>query len=264
MEKEYKNRIISWVQQALKDENFDKIDVDFPSSDSTGGYAAEIVYTTVEAQKGKDKKHYDLIVKKNKESEIVMDTLNFREVYQKEVYLYSTYLPYLKKFAEKRGSAPFDNIPHCYGTVNENDHYVIIMENLKPKNYRTHPLGGEAMSIEHARLVFTAYAKWHALGLAVRDQDPDVLKAFKKPRHLLENEFLMKNITASIENELETVSEKYKNMNDLKMSEVLLKLKRNYADAFRDMLENKDEKHLIVRHGDSWNNNYMFHFVSVI
>ncbi|XP_044746572.1 uncharacterized protein LOC123308095 [Coccinella septempunctata] len=260
MDKEIKTKIISWVKDALKQEKLDKIDVKFPVTDATGGYSAEIVYVDVRAEKGLETKCYNLIVKKNKDNEVIMDTMNFREVYKKEVYLYSTYVPFLKKFAEKRGSAPFDNIPRCYGTVNETNHYVIVMENLKPKNFRCHPLGGDAMSLDHVKLVITAYAKWHALGLAVRDQDPDVLKGFGKPRHLLENEYLMKSICASIENEMDYVSEIYKKNNDLKPVEVLQKLKENYVQMFRDMLENKDEDVLIARHGDSWNNNFLFHF----
>lgn len=258
---EIKNKIISWVEDAIfQDGKYDKIDVVFPDCDTTGGYSAEIVYVTVEAQKGKDKKNYDIIVKKNKDSETIMDTLNFREIYQKEVHLYSTYIPYLKKFAEKRGSTPFENIPKCYGTVNVKNHYVIIMENLKPKNFLCHPLGGDAMSLDKVKLVVEAYAKWHALGLAVTDQDPKILETFGKPKHLLENEYLMKNITASIENEIESVAELYKAKNDPKMVEILQKLKKEYAGRFRDMLENKDEDHLVVRHGDSWNNNFLFHF----
>jgi len=260
MTSESKTKIISWIQDALKEEKFDKIDVEFPDCDSTGGYAAEIVFVNVTAQKGDDKKNYELVVKKNKDSETVMETMNFREVYKKEVFQYSTYIPYLRKFAEKRGSEPFGNIPYCYGTVDEKNHLVIIMENLKPKNYRCHPLGGDAMSLDHVKLVVTAYAKWHAFGLAVRDQDPEVLGAFEKPRHLLENEYLMKNITAAIENELDFVSDLYKAKYDLKLVEILQRLKNEYAGRFRDMLENKDEEHQIARHGDSWNNNFMFHY----
>lgn len=54
---EIKNKIISWVEDAIfQDGKYDKIDVVFPDCDTTGGYSAEIVYVTVEAQKGKDKK----------------------------------------------------------------------------------------------------------------------------------------------------------------------------------------------------------------
>ncbi|KAL3288014.1 hypothetical protein HHI36_002466 [Cryptolaemus montrouzieri] len=64
----------------------------------------------------------------------------------------------------------------------------------------------------------------------------------------------------TIHNELEFIIKIYEEKNRSFMIEKLKLLKESYADLGTEILSNKNEDYLVIKHGDTWNNNYLFRY----
>lgn len=254
---ENEERITSWLTEIFHDQNFDSCTIEFQDFDKNGGYIGEMNFADVIAEKNGVRQIIRVIIKKNKESDEVMKILNGRQVYASEVKLYSKVLKAFNDFAKENNTAPFEYLPHCYGTINREDLYVIIMENLKPKGFKIHELQ-QHMDLDHVKLVLEAYGRWHAFNLAFRDQKP---KIFQTLGTIMENTKMVKMYKNTVKYEIDETIKLFKNKNE-NIVEKLKKLSENYIEMMDDALRIKNENYLVLKHGDSWNNNFLFHYVS--
>ncbi|KAL3287551.1 hypothetical protein HHI36_002019 [Cryptolaemus montrouzieri] len=260
MENEEKQRIIKWVHNVLKHKNFDKIYIEFPDYNTGGGYAAEMAFVDVTGDKEGSKDIISLIVKKSKVDLMTNSELNFIDLYKNEINLYSKILPHFQKMLKEKQMEPFKNIPKCYGTVNEDNRYIIILENLKNKNFKLHDIT-KPFDLVHTRLVFEAYAYWHALSFALEDQDPQKFKEFKECNKGFTSPKFIDLSIATINKEMDSLIEIYKEKNNRSdIIEKLKILKESNRDLSIDIFSVKDEDYQVIRHGDCWNNNFLFHY----
>ncbi|KAK9872372.1 hypothetical protein WA026_017830 [Henosepilachna vigintioctopunctata] len=241
MDHKIQHKITTWIQDVFKNRNYEEIKVKFPATDTSGGYAAEMIYVNLVGVKDGKEENTSIIVKKGRDSSVLQDTLNLSRAYASEVRLYAKYIPYLQKFAEKRNVKPFDNIPFCYGTVDTDNQYVIFMENLKERHYKLHDIE-KPIDLNHAELVIIAYAKIHALWLALRDQEPKVFDEFKGecgPNFVGTKVF--ECIIETAHKELDSVIDIYKEKKKPHIIDKLTTLKQNYERLLSDTFLNKDE-----------------------
>ncbi|KAL3287552.1 hypothetical protein HHI36_002020 [Cryptolaemus montrouzieri] len=261
MENEEKQRIIKWVNHVLKDESFDKINIAFPDFYNTGGgYAAEMTFVDVAVEKRESKEIINLIVKKSKIDFTSNSELDFIDLYKNEINLYSKIVPYFQNMLKEKHAEPFKNIPKCYGTVSEDNRYIIILENLKIKNYKLHDIT-KPFDLVHVKLVLEAYANWHALSFALKDQDPRAFEKLKEYNKGFANSKTIDFFISTIYKEIDYVVEIYeKKKMRSDIIEKLKILKGNFKDLCIETFRGSDEDYEVIRHGDCWNNNFLFHY----
>ncbi|KAK9872366.1 hypothetical protein WA026_017824 [Henosepilachna vigintioctopunctata] len=261
MSEELKKTIISWVKEVLSDQGFTEIQVDFPEYDPSGGYGSEMVMVNVTGERNKSKEVLSLIVKRSIDDILDTNSLNFRVFYDNETNFYSKIVPYLRQFAMDKGSKPFDSIPYCYGTIQRENRHVIVMENLKKKGYKVHEIENP-QDLHHTKLILKAYGEWHALCFALRDQQPKKFEEFSNTNSsekVLEAKGFSYMIT-TIEKELQFLMDIYKTRGITLVADKLELLKNNFGTMIHDFMLGKNESYLVIRHGDCWNNNYLFHY----
>lgn len=256
-------KLKSWLKNIFEKDGFNILEFDFPNYDTTGGNSADIIFVSITAhnERNQNEQVFEIIVKKNKQNDLVLNESDLKLVYSTEINLYSEIVPYYQTFAEKRNAPIFDNIPQCFGTVNIEKNYIIFLENLKPKNFRLNKLE-ELMNLNQAKLVLKAYANWHALNLACRDQEPEKFAYFEELMSPTKASSICELFVTSMTAEIEAAIELFRKEGCLEIMNHLLSLKEKYATKFRECFYNKDESHLVVRHADCWNNNFLFHYVS--
>ncbi|KAK9872367.1 hypothetical protein WA026_017825 [Henosepilachna vigintioctopunctata] len=261
MGEELKKTIISWVKEVLGDQGFAKIQVDFPEYDPSGGYTSEMVMVNVTGERNKSKEVLSLIVKRSMDGMLENDNSIFSVFYDNEINFYSKIVPYLRQFAIDKGLKPFNSIPHCYGTIQREKRKVIVMENLKKKGYKVHEIENP-LDLHHTKLILKAYGEWHALSFALRDQQPNKFEEFSytnSSKKLLEAKGSSYMIT-TIKKELQFLMDIYKTRGITLAAEKLELLKNNFETMSHDFMLGKKESYLVIRHGDCWNNNFLFHY----
>ncbi|XP_045481828.1 uncharacterized protein LOC123685974 [Harmonia axyridis] len=249
----------SWISDVFKARNFETIEVDIIDDDNKGGSLGDIIFVKVVGRAEQNIQTFNILIKRGKSNSVILDDLNLRVAYMNEINLYSKIIPFLRKFAEHRNLTPYENIPQCFGTITKEDLYVILMENLRPKGFKMCQLN-EPQSLACVKLVLEAYAKWQALCLAVKDQEPDVFKTFGEINKDFQEKKMNKLYKASVKKELDFVIGLYKERCEKKMVDKLENAKNNLEDIFRRSSTSEDCSFSVIRHGDCWNNNFLFTF----
>ncbi|XP_045483071.1 uncharacterized protein LOC123688515 [Harmonia axyridis] len=254
-----RQKVIEWLKEIFVDEDFEELSFEFPKYDQTGGSTSEIISVDVKGLKHVEEKQYNLLIKKGKDNISVLDNLEFRRGYACEVKIYSEIIPIFRKLAEENNCSPFDNIPKCYGTIQRDDLFIVVLKNLKAMNFMVHDIL-TPNDLIHIELVLQAYAKWHAFNFALKDQKPEIFNEIGKHMKGFESTKMFPVFVKTIEKEIDFVVEFYKDKNEPLIVEKLKNLRKGVEKHFRECLTAKDEKYLVIRHGDCWNNNFLFHY----
>ena len=260
------NEIRSWLEVALKDENFKDISVKIQGNSEKGdGYMGDIIFVSVEGTTdNQSSKKYDLVLKCSKKSKALRETSPVKEAFLNEILMYQEVLPYFIQYQKEKGvEAPFNSVPKCYGSFTGENMEIIVLENLKSNGYELWPRK-EPLSRRHIDLIVTEYAKYHATSLALQHQRPtefqqfldtviDIIEIFTKTN---DQQILF---GTPIDQSCELLK------GDLDDS-ILLRwkgLKNQIESIFGDMIKTSTGLKVILN-GDCWNNNFMFlHKVSL-
>jgi hypothetical protein len=147
------------------------------NSEKGDGYMGDIVFVTVSALTTNNcPKVYHLVLKCSKRSQALRESVPVKASFENEIYLYMDILPVFWKFAADKGITDvFNSIPKFYGSFMAENIDVVVLENLKSKNYslfdRTKPLPRD-----HLKLILKQYGKFHATSAAMQDQQPNTFK----------------------------------------------------------------------------------------
>ncbi|XP_063932766.1 uncharacterized protein LOC135144644 isoform X2 [Zophobas morio] len=254
------NEIRSWLEVALKDENFKDISVKIQGNSEKGdGYMGDIIFVSVEGTTdNQSSKKYDLVLKCSKKSKALRETSPVKEAFLNEILMYKEVLPYFIQYQKEKGvAAPFNSVPKCYGSFTGKNMEIIVLENLKSNGYELWPRK-EPLSRRHIDLIVTEYGKYHATSLALQHQRPtdfqkfldtviDIIEIFTKTN---DQQILF---GTPIDQSCELLK------GDLDDS-ILLRwkgLKNQIESIFGDMIKTSTGLKVIL-HGDCWNNNFMF------
>lgn len=86
-------------------------------------------------------------------------------------------MPALKQFELSKGLTDgFTDYPKCYRTVDIDINECLIFEDLSVRGFTTIDRRAEEVTPEHVRLVMQSLGKFHAISLALKDQQPDRFK----------------------------------------------------------------------------------------
>lgn len=181
--------------------------------------------------------------------------------FEREVEIYSKVLPMFSQFQKEKGltdEEAFTSFPKVYAAVCDkvNNQHVLIMDDLRQQNYIMFPKE-QRTNIDHATLVITELAKYHAISFALKDQHPTQFEKIKRKDVFLEM-IKVGKINAIFDETLDRASRMLK--------------KEQHRRAFADLKENyiqlmemyTDEEFIgdsgVVNHGDFWNNNMLFQY----
>ncbi|XP_045467591.1 uncharacterized protein LOC123675743 [Harmonia axyridis] len=259
MTSDEQNKLVFWLDGIFKKDGFSDLHYDFPNYDTTGGYSANVIFVSIKAHKNNKKKEFEIFVKESRDKDIILNDDQLKLVYSTEINFYSKVVPYYKKFALERNTSPFNNIPHCFGTISDNNKYILFLENLKPKGFKINDLE-RLIDLDQAKLVLQAYGRWHAFSLACKDQEPEMFKHYYELMSPSKAESMCELFICSMLKEIEVAIDLFREKNCLEIMKRLEFLKEEYPKMFRDCFFNKNEDFLVVRHADCWNNNFLFHY----
>ncbi|KAL3273769.1 hypothetical protein HHI36_015196 [Cryptolaemus montrouzieri] len=251
------NDLEEMVQQMTKQSGIDKYTIDIEGkTDCADGYLGDILFFSV-TEMG-DKRSY-FVLKTCKRNKIFREVLCAEAVYARELCLYSNIFPTLESFLKEKFMDGFlDFVPKARFTYNIPYRESIILENLKHQDFRLCQRSS-TLNLEHIKLVFETYGKWHGLTMAYRDQCPEKFATLTKnwvdTKVLLWKKF---GIYDDFKREFLVTIEMFKDCgrNDL------VNIYRKLEPHIDSLLSNtgKDDDILCIIHGDCWVNNYMFRY----
>ncbi|KAK5646581.1 hypothetical protein RI129_005045 [Pyrocoelia pectoralis] len=122
----------------------------------------------------------NFILKCSPPSGILRSMVPIRNMYNIEIYLYSTvFSEFTRIQKEKNILNPFKPYPHFYKSLNDDGEEMLVLENVKQLGYK-HQNRQQPLDYVYVSLIVKQYAKLHALSYAIRDQKPELFECFEK------------------------------------------------------------------------------------
>lgn len=257
-------------------ENFDESCVDLNSGSSQDdGFFGNLVAVTISdktvgecnGNSGKQLTSLHLLCKLIPANEETRVEMNMDAIFARETFFYQNVLPAFEKFQLAKGlnaSNGFLGFPKCYACVcdESKDEFVIVMEDMRARNYGMWPKK-QPVDLGHVQSVLKEMAKFHAVSLALNDQQPEVFQKLKTVYDLFRS--LMKRQTFI----------NYFNGSHERAVNILEERLPQHAPKFRSIWENAGplldkvldgdvfEPYSVLVHADCWNNNILFKYDQV-
>jgi hypothetical protein len=255
-----KSEIKSWLKVALKKENLTDIVVnEVGTSEKGDGYMGDIVFVSVSGKTDdQSTKDYDLVLKCSKQSQALRENAQLIRMYLNEIFMYDHVFPNFLKFQNEKGiKDPFNSVPKCYGTFRGENIEVIVLENLKKNGYELWPKK-EALERKHIEMVVKQYGKFHAISVAMKEQQPDKFEELAKTVEENMKNFGFDSVTTIFKGCIDESSELLKN----ELDENIISKWRSLKDQVESIRANKNliKGLKVISHGDCWNNNFMYKF----
>lgn len=250
----------SWLVPILKKEGLEDYNIVISGNTEKGdGYLGDITFVEVNGYDAKkEEKTYRFVIKCGKKSTPLRDAMPVRLAFENEIYFYNNILPVYKKFQEEKGiKEPFDNYPKCFGTLLMDDMEVLVLDNLKFKNFCVHDRK-QPMNKEHILKVVKTYGKLHAISYAIKDQKPEFFKQLASQLGDVFVEFSKLSSPEEPRSPLQDVVDIAIKNNSNDIAEKADNLKDNAIFAYK--ITDPDDPYAIILHGDCWNNNFMFKY----
>lgn len=181
-------------------------------------------------------------------------------IFEREIYMYKNLLPTFDRFQTEKGltnAEKFTAYPKFYAGISDdvNEHYVLILEDLKFRNYAMWPKC-KAVPIDHARLLVEQLGKFHGISIALKHQQPERFEEYKKLDDFLLQFF--RNSFSYFEGALDLA---LKVVEDAEHIKVLEDVKLNALEYMAKCVDaNESEPISVVGHGDCWNNNALYQY----
>lgn len=262
---DYLNNLPDYIhelfQKIARENLFKNFTVELDEGSKPGdGFGGEILSVAI-VEHGSEKR-LDLVCKiapysRNRRIEMCSG-LFFRN----EALWYDRLMPILAKFQTNKQLSPTDQFRcsvKCYATLidDENERYVIILEDLRPRKFRMWNKAKLA-PIENLRMTLRELGKLHGLSYALKDQRPDEFKQFKEPQNgrlkMLQSEKMKKMLAETLESTVSSLKkDEHKN--------IARHLVQNIDSCLKEFYEGGANRGFgALCHGDCWNNNLMYRF----
>lgn len=250
----------TWLVPVLEKEGLENYEITILGNSEKGdGYLGDITFIDVTGyDKEKKPKAYNFVVKCGKKSTQLRDVMPIRLAFENEIHFYNEILPTFMKFQEEKGiKEPFNNFPKCYGTFIVDDMEVLVLDNLKFRNFSVHNRQ-QPMSKDHILKVIRTYGKLHAISYALKDQKPELFKQLAAPLGDVILEFSKLSPPDRSKNPFEDVEKVAIKNKENDIAEKARSLKEKALDAYK--ITDPEDPYAIILHGDCWNNNFMFKY----
>lgn len=250
-----------WVIDGFKPYNFKKIDIELTGSTDVGdGYLGGLCFAKVygETTDGR-KEEFNVAFKYGKDSPELRKRLSIDNSFQNEICVYSTLVPLWKEMEKAYGFSEIDGfLVKCFNTLLYDNQEVILLEDLNFFGYELYDRL-KPFNIDHLKLTFEKYGKFHAFGMAYREKYPEEFNKLKltlKSRAKKTLPFFTEIFDCSQDILYSVLEEK----DELKLLDLLRKdLPDGFASKYSEFCQ-IDEPSSVIIHSDSWNNNFMFKY----
>lgn len=154
----------------------------------------------------------------------------------------------------------FNAYPKCYHTLDTDQNECILLEDLNNRGFKILDNSSKEITVDHARLFLEALAKFHAISIAISDQQPE---KFKQLTSNLTDVYVFKgNATADVfyaaqaESLLKTCSAPSDAHLYRKLKEFFAKGAHNVA---LEIIEQEiSESATVISYGDAHQNNTLY------
>ncbi|XP_055308855.1 uncharacterized oxidoreductase dhs-27-like [Sitodiplosis mosellana] len=255
------NYIQAHLNRISAENDFVDSSVDVRQGSQIGdGFASNIWSVTI-AERNSDKKLH-LVCKVALNAESNEDGKKSKLIFKREADFYTKLMPTFVKFQAKKGLSDVDQFlayPKCYGTTidDENGHYVIILEDLRPQGFKLWPKI-KTSPIENARLAMREIGKFHGISIAMKVQKPEHFAEFKSFTDIYKILFNSKNVEAYFTRSYDYALKSFKR-DDFKA--IMSDIRKNFRKYFDECLDEKSASYFgVICHGDFWNNNILYTF----
>lgn len=260
-ELDFLEEIRVYLNKILANENLAKFSVEIAGKANRGdGFLSDIVFVAVDGTtKEGSTKTYNIALKLSKKDPTWRKSYLSKETFGSEIYLYETILSEYREFQTEQGILePFNGVPKYYGKLLEENFEIIALEDMRHRGFKICDKA-KALTRHHINLVLREYAKFHATGAALSAQKPDLFEKLTE-NHVSAMEKFVQNLDLEVMfgSKIRLACDLLKNELDEKIltkwSMFADNLKNEYQEMFNDPGPLK-----VFLHGDSWNNNFMFH-----
>ncbi|XP_022823921.1 uncharacterized protein LOC111354605 [Spodoptera litura] len=247
---------LEFIKKVVEENGFKDSKVTIKNFAEVGdNYGASVKRVIVEGENGT----LSMIAKIAPTTEFLRTRANTHVTFGNEHLMYTKFLPKLIEF-QKKEEVPEDELfkfPKCYGSNPEAPNEVILLEDLKCKDYVMKDRM-QSLSDECVTDILKSLAVFHSFSYVLKHKEPDTYNFFKDNLKdfmaALANSPDMDNFEV-LENFVIEILEdpEHKNIIKNKLSQI------PQAAAKIAKLE-CDSRYAVILHGDAWTNNIMFRF----
>lgn len=244
-------------------EGFVNYEINVIHGSGVGDGFVGLVFRAIIQENESDKKLI-VVVKTPPENQARRAMMGSLELFEREVRIYTEVLPAFVNFQKMMNVKPelgFFEFPKCFFAEysKEQDDSIIIMEDLKESGYKMWDKF-KPTNFEHAKLIFSALGRLHAVSFAMKELQPESFEPLKAFGDLLapkmgEENFKMM-LTGMIDRAIGTLDE-----NDTRRRNRVLRLKEDLPSMMIEVTSGaKAEPFAVLGHGDCWSNNFMYQY----
>lgn len=251
--------IRTYIKKALENDRFINYVITLASTGKPEGYASDMNFASVlvTTDTGAEES-FEVAVKCTKAT---TDEVT-KKAFKRESYLYGTILPEFIRFQKQNNIQDiFNSVPKYYKTIEDQNMSVIVLENLKKRDYRLYDRK-KPLDLDHVKLVLREYGKFHAISFALRNKSKDVFEKLVANYEELYISGIVNFLSKMIQKRMEITCDILKKFNKPELYEICHKiLERNASTAMIELLQTVEPKSAIL-HGDCWSNNFMYEYES--
>lgn len=221
-------------------------------------YNMTFVKVSCETENG-EKQDLHLAVKKSTDNDIFRDALAIPMIYVQEFYFYDTVLPALMEFQSRKDvNNRFNCIPQYYGTFIKDKIELIVLDDLKDKGFMMFDWR-KPLDLNHLKLTLLEYGRFHALSLAMNDQEPKTFRDVQmnnmianhinRGMHFLIPQLFQQILDAIMRRGEHVLYEDMKSFLD----------KNNILQQTINLME-EETSFAVINHCDAWLKNFLFKY----
>lgn len=179
-----------------------------------------------------------------------------KDVYTKEIFMYEEVFPEIDQIQTNlRVQHVFKSYPKIYGSCVSSE--FLIMADIKKTGFKLWPKE-VPMTSDHIALVFKEYAKFHSLGMIMKEKRPDFFqKIHDTTKTIYSQEDLSKfePFSKAMCNKLSSAVQSDPKAKEVVDNKLIPKLNQYYQ-----LYETETKYKITIVHGDCWCNNMMFRY----
>ncbi|XP_017870863.1 PREDICTED: uncharacterized protein LOC108619068 [Drosophila arizonae] len=186
-----------------------------------------------------------------------------RPCFKREALAYEQFLPLANRFQTERKleeAQQFRHYAHHLATRQDEPNECIVLEDLCRAGYQMHDRFAE-LTTAYVSLVMGAYAKLHAVSLAMKQRQPQQLRPFQQMLDIFEQRRSDEGLAAYFEQLKLSALDALRPQTDRSYMERLREYfgRGSYFEMLTALLSGSNcEPFAVVCHGDSWNNNFLY------
>ncbi|PSN55206.1 hypothetical protein C0J52_00622 [Blattella germanica] len=250
--------VLNILKRATGNDNVKLVKYEMAESNTRGGdsYLSSLFRLKIEGTANGKTHVVPVIIKALPKNIGRRKTFRSTEFFENEV------LTKLMAFQEQRKPKnPFKEIPRCFYALADGNNDFVAMEDMSVHRYASAERM-EGLDFEHSAHILQTLARFHALSLAMKDQDPDGFKVLGnsvKETYWHENykSWYLGQLKKFCNIAMDAISKEYPN------SIYEEKLRKFTDDTLYDRLTEMavgKEPNAVIGHGDTWAPNFLFRY----